>query len=107
MGSKTNIAWTDATWNPIRGCSRISAGCTRCYAERFAARFSGPGYPYEGLATMKNGEPRWTGEVRLVAKHLEDPIRWKKPKLIFVNSMSDLFHENLSETNIARVFAVM
>ena len=71
MGDKSAIEWTDATWNPIRGCSRVSAGCTRCYAERVAARFSGPGEPYEGLATMTPAGPRWTGEVRFVPEVLE------------------------------------
>lgn len=101
------IAWTEATWNPVRGCSRISAGCTRCYAERVAARFSGPGAPYEGLASNTAGGPRWTGKVRLIEEHLFDPLRWKRPRKIFVNSMSDLFHEGLDGEEIARVFAVM
>lgn len=99
----TRIEWTDTTWNPIRGCSRISEGCRFCYAETMASRFSGPRQPYEGLA--KNG--RWTGEVRLVEEHLEDPLGWKRPRRIFVNSMSDLFHEDLAPKDIGRVFAVM
>lgn len=97
------IAWTDETWNPVRGCSRVSDGCRWCYAERVAARFSGPGQPYEGL-TRKG---RWTGEVRLVPEHLADPLRWKRPRRVFVNSMSDLFHESLSDETIAAVFGVM
>lgn len=100
---KTKIAWTDATWNPIRGCSRVSEGCRNCYAEAMAARFSGPGLPYEGLAA----DGRWTGKVRLVPKHLADPLRWRKPRRIFVNSMSDLFHEGLPDEYIDKVFAVM
>ena len=107
MGDRTNIEWTDATWNPVRGCSRVSEGCTRCYAERVAGRFSGPGLPYEGLAVMTDAGPRWTGKVALVPEHLEDPLRWKKPRRIFVNSMSDLFHESLSDEDIERVFGVM
>jgi len=107
VSDKSAIEWTDATWNPIRGCSRVSEGCRNCYAERVAARFSGPGLPYEGLAVMRNGEPRWSGEVRVIEKHLLDPIRWKTPRRIFVNSMSDLFHEHLFDDDIARVFAVM
>lgn len=116
MGNKTGIEWTDATWNPVRGCSRVSPGCKHCYAERVAARFCGPGQPYEGLAFRKvtvdgygedHMEPRWTGEVRLIPEHLADPLRWKRPRRIFVNSMSDLFHEKLSNEEIAAVFGVM
>ena len=107
MGDNTAIEWTDATWNPIRGCTRVSAGCTRCYAERVAARFSKPGQPYHGLARMTKDGPRWTGEVRVVEKHLADPLRWAQQRRIFVNSMSDLFHEGLSDAAIDRVFAVM
>jgi protein gp37 len=102
------IAWSDETWNQIRGCSRVSTGCTRCYAEEVAARFSGPGLAYEGLATRgSNGLPRWTGEVRMVPEHLADPLRWKRPRRVFVNSMSDLFHEKLTNEQIAAVFGVM
>lgn len=107
MGDKSTIEWTDATWNPVRGCSRVSEGCRNCYAERVAARFSGPGQAYEGLAEMTPSGPRWTGEVRLIEERLEDPLRWKKPRRIFVNSMSDLFHESLSDEAIDKVFAVM
>ena len=105
MGRVTSISWTDATWNPVRGCSRVSEGCRNCYAEKVAARFSGPGQAYEGLANRET--QRWTGKVRLVHEHLEDPIRWKKPRRVFVNSMSDLFHENLPEADIDRIFAAM
>ncbi len=123
MGDSTGISWTDATWNPVRGCSRVSEGCRNCYAERVAARFSGPGMPYEGLATLRRArrqtgptgeltEPvpsrsAWTGEVRLIAEHLADPMRWRRPRRIFVNSMSDLFHERLTNEQIAAVFGVM
>ncbi len=116
MSDHTGIEWTDATWNPIRGCSRVSEGCRNCYAESVAARFSGPGMPYEGLATRKlkvisNDEQevvsRWTGVVRVIEDHMLDPIRWRKPRRIFVNSMSDLFHENVTDETIDRVFAVM
>ena len=78
-----------------------------CYAEAVAARFSGPGMHSEGFAVMKDKKPHWTGRVELVEKHLSDPQRWKKPRRIFVNSMSDLFHEALSDVEIARVFGVM
>ncbi len=101
------IAWTDRTWNPIRGCSRVSEGCRLCYAERVAARFSGKGQPYEGLATMTPTGPRWTGKVRLVEEHLEDPMRWTKPSMVFVNSMSDLFHEDVDDVMIEKIILVM
>jgi protein gp37 len=104
MGDRTGISWTDATWNPIRGCSRVSQGCVHCYAETVAARFSKPGQAYEGL-TDKHG--RWNGKILVVEKHMLDPIRWRRPRKIFVNSMSDLFHENLADDVIDRVFAVM
>ena len=101
------ITWTEETWNPIRGCSRVSEGCRHCYAETMAARFSGPGQPYEGLARSTPSGPRWTGKVRLVEEHLADPLRWKRPRRVFVNSMSDLFHEALSNEQIAAIFGVM
>lgn len=112
MGDRTGIEWTDATWNPIRGCSRVSEGCRNCYAERVASRFSGPGEPYHGLAFRGYGKgvqggPRWTGEVRLVAEHLADPLRWRRPRRVFVNSMSDLFHEKVPDEWIDRIFAAM
>jgi protein gp37 len=101
------IAWTDTTWNPVRGCSRVSPGCQNCYAERVAARFSGEGQPYHGLAVMGEHGPRWTREVQLVVEHLADPLRWKRPRRVFVNSMSDLFHEGLKDEEIAAVFGIM
>lgn len=107
MSDKSKIEWTDATWNPVRGCSRVSAGCTRCYAERMAARFSGPGGWAEGLAENTPAGPRWTGRVELVPEKLDQPLRWKRPRRVFVNSMSDLFHEGLSNADIAAVFGVM
>lgn len=103
MGATTDIQWTDATWNPVRGCSRVSAGCVNCYAEKVAVRFGGHGLPYEGLTT----DGRWNGTVKMVPEHLADPLRWKKPRRIFVNSMSDLFHESLGWDDIAAVFGVM
>lgn len=101
------IAWCEETWNPVRGCSRVSEGCRHCYAERVAARFSGPGKPYEGLAVMKSDGPHWTGKVRLVAAALDLPLRWRKPRRIFVNSMSDLFHKGLTDHEILKVFVTM
>lgn len=116
--SKTGIEWTDFTWNPTRGCSRVSDGCRNCYAERVAGRFSGPGQPYEGFVTTSSRHPQtgmptvgvrphWTGAVRLVPERLADPLSWRTPRRIFVNSMSDLFHEKLSDADIDKVFSVM
>lgn len=111
--AETSIEWTDKTWNPVRGCSRASLGCGGaaggggCYAERQAARFSGPGMPYEGLVRIGKQGPRWTGVVRLVPEMLDAPLHWRKPRRVFVNSMSDLFHEALSNEQIAAVFGVM
>ncbi len=111
MSDDSKIEWTDATWNPVRGCSRVSDGCRHCYAERVAARFSGPGMPYEGLIKFGKPssvrDPRWSGEVRMVPEHLAAPLRWRRPRRVFVNSMSDLFHESLPDSAIDRVFAVM
>lgn len=112
MSDDSKIEWTDATWNPIRGCSRESEGCRHCYAERVAVRFSGPGQPYEGLVRISNTldgrKPTgWNGTVRMVAEHLADPLRWRRPRRVFVNSMSDLFHESLTNEQIAAVFGVM
>lgn len=111
MGDKTKIEWVrnedgsqGATWNPVRGCSRVSEGCRNCYAEGVAKRFSGPGLPYEGLIA-KGGQ--WNGEIKLVPEILGQPLRWRKPRRIFVNSMSDLFHENVPDEYIDKVFAVM
>lgn len=104
MADKTGIEWTDATWNPVRGCSRVSEGCRNCYAEKVAYRFSGEGQPYEGLLA-KGGQ--WNGQIKLVEHLLEQPLRWKKPRRIFVNSMSDLFHENVPTDFILKVFMVM
>lgn len=107
MSDKSRIEWTDATWNPIRGCSRVSEGCRNCYAERMAARFSDPGQPYHGLAKRTRSGPRWTGKVVIVPGQLEQPQRWKEPRMIFVNSMSDLFHESLTFEQIALVCVAM
>lgn len=107
MGTDTGIEWTNATWNPVRGCSRVSAGCENCYAEKVAGRFSGPGLPYEGLARIGKNGARWTGKVQVIENHLMDPLRWTKPRRIFVNSMSDLFHEGLGNEEIAAIFGIM
>lgn len=104
------ISWTDETWNPIRGCSRVNASCINCYAEAVAIRFSGPGLAYEGLVRMskKDGSPLgWNGKVRRIDSHVLDPCRWGRPRRVFVNSMSDLFHEDLPFEDIAVIFGVM
>jgi protein gp37 len=103
----TKIEWTNTTWNPVRGCSIVSKGCTNCYAMKQAHRFSGHGMPYEGLTQLTKGGPVWTGKVRTVPEVLDAPLRWKKPRRIFVNSMSDLFHEDVGWDFIDEVFGVM
>ncbi len=107
----TSIQWTDKTWNPTRGCSRVSPGCLNCYAESLAGRYSAygtkPDSPFTGFVTKVNGHASWTGKLGLIEDKLQDPLSWRKPCRVFVNSMSDLFHENLSDEEIDRVFAVM
>lgn len=97
MSAISSIEWTDATWNPVRGCTKISPGCKHCYAETFAERFRGvPGHPYEqGF------------DLRLVPEKLSEPLKWKTPKTIFVNSMSDLFHTHVPDDYIEQVARVM
>lgn len=107
MSAVTSIEWTDRSWNPVRGCSRVSAGCENCYAERVAHRFSGRGQPYEGLTVLGKHGPRWAGRARFVPEMLGEPLRWRKPSRVFVNSMSDLFHEDVTDEQIAAVFGVM
>src|SRR5207237_216801 len=87
MREQSKIEWTEAPWNPVRGCTKISPGCKHCYAEQFAERFRGvKGHPYErGF------------DLRVVPNKLGEPLRWRSPKMIFVNSMSDLFHEGVSD----------
>lgn len=97
MAEQSSIEWTDATWNPVRGCTKISPGCKHCYAETFAERFRGvPNHPYEqGF------------DLRLVPRKLAEPLRWKTPKMIFVNSMSDLFHDSVPDEYIEDVARTM
>lgn len=97
MSLNSHIEWTDATWNPIRGCTKISPGCKHCYAEVFAERFRGvEGHPYaQGF------------DLRLVPEKLGEPFRWRTPKMVFVNSMSDLFHEGVPDSYIEAVANVM
>lgn len=103
----TKIQWTDRTWNPVRGCSRVSPGCDNCYAMGQARRFAGPGRPYEGLTTLRNGKVDWSGVARFVPSALSEPLSWRKPQRVFVNSMSDLFHHSVTDEEIAAVFGVM
>src|ERR1700704_7022456 len=97
MAINSSIEWTDATWNPLRGCTKISPGCKHCYAETFAERFRGvKGHPFEqGF------------DLRLVPEKLHAPLTWRKPRRIFVNSMSDLFHDAVPDDYIAAVADVM
>ena len=105
---KTKIEWCSDVWNPLVGCTHAGTpGCDRCYAARMAARFSKPGLWGEGLAEMTKGSARWTGKINFVESKLDLPLRWKKPCRIFVNSMSDLFHENVPDEWVDRIFAVM
>lgn len=103
----TKIEWTDETWNPVRGCSIVSPGCTNCYAMRQARRHDHPGGAYGGLTQMTKGGPVWTGEVAIVHDIISWPLRRKRPSRIFVNSMSDLFHEAVPLHDIAEIFATM
>jgi protein gp37 len=104
-----SISWTNETWNPIVGCTIDTKGCTNCYAMRQAWRFShNPSTPqYHGTAKLVNGKPVWTGKINLAEKALEKPLRRKKPTMYFVNSMGDLFHEDVPDQWIDQVFAVM
>ncbi len=105
--SDTSIEWTDKVWNPVRGCAIVSEGCRSCYAMRQAHRFSGKGQPYEGLTVLGKHGPRWNGTARFVPEKLAEPLSWRKPRRCFVNSMSDLFHEDITNEQIAAVFGVM
>lgn len=111
MGDKSKIEWTDATWNPIAGCSIVSKGCTNCYAMKTAARLAKIAASAEKYApTVKtvNGNPVWTGKLTFDEKALVKPLSWQRPRMIFVNSMSDLFHENILDSRIIdKIFAVM
>lgn len=97
MAQKTAIEWTDATWNPVTGCIKVGPGCDNCYAERFAERWRGtPGHPYEqGF------------DLRLWPARLQQPGKWKKPRMIFVNSMSDLFQKEIPRAFVDQVFEAM
>lgn len=97
MADKSAIEWTDATWNPVTGCTKISAGCDNCYAERFSERFRGvAGHPFE------NGF-----DLQIRPERLEGPLMWRSPRMIFVNSMSDLFHKYVPLEYVSKVFDTM
>ncbi len=106
MADGSTIEWTDATWNPLVGCSRVSPGCDHCYAVGVVHRGMSP--QHRGLTIRRPGVPTdWTGEVRLVPHLLDQPLRWRKPRRIFVNSLSDLFHRDVPTDLIVQVFATM
>lgn len=106
--AETTIEWTDATWNPVAGCTVLTAGCTNCYAMRMAARLDAMGVPkYAGL-TRKSGERQvWTGKIYCDESALSVPSSWRAPRKIFVNSMSDLFHQDVPVEFIRKVWSVM
>lgn len=106
--SDTSIEWTDATWNPVAGCTVLSPGCTNCYAMRMAARLEAMGVQkYRGLTRKSGRRAVWTGKVRLDRSSLDLPTKWRKPRRIFVNSMSDLFHEAVPASFVGKVWSVM
>ena len=107
MASST-IEWTEATWNPVAGCTILSPGCTNCYAMRMAARLEAMGTTkYDGLTRKSGGRAKWTGAVTLDRDALGAPATWRKPRMIFVNSMSDLFQDAVPATFVAEVWKVM
>lgn len=110
MADKSQIEWTEATWNPVVGCSILSPGCTNCYAMKMARRIEGmqPSSHYAGTTKGSKAGAVWTGKLALAPDHiLTQPLRWKRARTIFVNSMGDLFHENVPDEWIDRVFAIM
>jgi protein gp37 len=112
MATATSIEWTDVTWNPVTGCDKVSPGCAHCYAEVVAGRFWPKQYPAVQLPTGDpsdplNVRPRQFTDVMTHEDRLDQPLRWKKPRRVFVNSMSDLFHEDVPDAFIDKVFAVM
>lgn len=106
--AETSIEWTDATWNPVAGCTILTGGCTNCYAMRMAARLEAMGVEkYAGLTRKTGGRAKWTGKIYLDRKALSIPDSWSKPRQVFVNSMSDLFHSDVPPDFIADVWKVM
>lgn len=108
MAGVSEIEWTDVTWNPVAGCTLASAGCTNCYAMRMAARLQAMGHEkYQGTTRKSGGRYVWTGRVNVDRSSLTAPLEWRRPKRIFVNSMSDLFHLDVPEDFIIEVWQVM
>lgn len=117
MSTASTIEWTEATWNPLVGCTKVSAGCKFCYAERMAGRLRAMALALEAegrdagrkshYVNAVRPDGRWSRKVTLVEESLEDPAKWKKARRVFVNSMSDLFHENVPKGYIRRIFDVM
>lgn len=108
MAGLTEIEWTDATWNPVSGCRIISAGCTNCYAMRMAARLQAMDHASYIGTTRKSGKRHiWSGETHLLEDTLDIPLKWKKPRLVFVNSMSDLFQDSVPFEFVDRVWKTM
>jgi len=108
LATGTDIEWTEATWNPVAGCTMVSPGCTNCYAQRMAARLQAMGMEKYAGTTRKSGKRHvWTGRVNIDPDALSAPLRWKKPLRIFVNSMSDLFQEAIEVEFIERVWRIM
>jgi protein gp37 len=112
MSDNTKIEWSEATWNPILGCSKVSPGCDHCYAITQATIRGGNPHPkvaaaFAGLTERTEGGQDWTGRVNLLTERLTQPLSWRKPKRIFVNSLADLFHEDVPDDFIVQVFAVM
>lgn len=109
MADNTGITWTDSTWNPLTGCTRVSEGCVNCYAERLSARMATNPIMdrYMGVASFENKKPRWTGALEFHPKAMDLPLRWPDPRKVFTGSMSDLFHENVKEEWLVKILAVM
>ncbi|MFO6447832.1 phage Gp37/Gp68 family protein [Erythrobacter sp. NE805] len=107
MADGTHIEWTEATWNPITGCSLASPGCTNCYAMKLAGTRLAQHPSRAGLTQDSRAGPVWTGEVRFNEQWLDQPLRWKRPRMIFVCAHGDLFHESVPDAWIDRIFAVM
>lgn len=106
--AETSIEWTDATWNPVAGCTIMSAGCTNCYAMRMAARLEAMGVEkYKGLTRKSGGRAKWTGAISLDEKALSIPATWSRPRNVFVNSMSDLFHPDVPVDFVRKVWRAM
>ena len=108
MATNSSIEWTESTWNPVVGCTVVSTGCTNCYAMRLARRLEAMGQPkYAGTTRVSGGRPKWNGVVRVDEESLKLPFAWKTGRMIFVNSMADLFHEAVPLEFIQRVFTTM